>query len=179
MFKRLLPDRIVHTVYDIDLNELHAQGIRGMITDLDNTLVSAKTPLATPQLIGWLDLVRERGFQVVILSNNNDTRVGRFAAPLNLPYIPAARKPAGAAFRRALRQMKLPPERTVVVGDQMLTDVLGGRRAGLHTILVTPIAPAEEGWATQINRRIEKIALARLRKKGLWPEEGGSRHGSK
>ncbi|QTH46200.1 YqeG family HAD IIIA-type phosphatase [Cohnella sp. LGH] len=177
MFKRLLPDRIVTAVYDIDLHELHAQGIRGIITDLDNTLVSAKTPLATPQLIGWLDLVKERGFKVVILSNNNDSRVGKFAAPLGIPYIPAARKPAGAAFRRALQLMGLPADQAVVIGDQMLTDVLGGRRAGLHTILVSPIAIAEEGWATRINRRIEKIALARLRKKGLWPDKGGPQHG--
>jgi HAD superfamily phosphatase (TIGR01668 family) len=173
MFKRLLPDQIVNTVFDIDLDELKARGVRGIITDLDNTLVSAKTPLATPQLIEWLDLVKERGFQVVILSNNNKSRVGQFADPLGIPFISAARKPGGAAFRRALNLMGLAPEHAVVVGDQMLTDVLGGRRAGLHTILVTPIAPAEEGWATQINRRIEKIALARLRKKGLWPDKGG------
>ena len=173
MFKRLLPDQIVNTVFDIDLDELTTRGVRGIITDLDNTLVGAKTPLATPQLIGWLDIVKDRGFKVVILSNNNKTRVGNFAEPLGIPFIPAARKPAGAAFRRALKLMELQAEQAVVVGDQMLTDVLGGRRAGLHTILVTPIAPREEGWATQINRRIEKIALARLRKKGLWPDKGG------
>jgi len=173
MFKRLLPDQIVNTVFDIDLDELTAQGVRGIITDLDNTLVSAKTPLATPELASWLDVVKERGFKVVILSNNNKTRVGQFAEPLGLPFIPAARKPGGAAFRRALKVMGLPPGQAVVVGDQMLTDVLGGRRAGLHTILVTPIAPREEGWATQINRKIEKIALARLKKKGLWPDKGG------
>lgn len=173
MFKRLLPDQIVNTVFDIDLDELQAHGVKGIITDLDNTLVSAATPLATPKLIAWLDLVKERGFKVIILSNNNNTRVGKFAEPLGIPFIPAARKPAGAAFRRALKLMELSSEQAVVVGDQMLTDVLGGRRAGLHTILVTPIAPKEEGWATQINRRIEKIALARLRKKGLWPDKGG------
>ncbi|TVY00479.1 YqeG family HAD IIIA-type phosphatase [Cohnella terricola] len=173
MFKRLLPDQIVNTVYDIDLNELRDQGVRGIITDLDNTLVSAKTPLATPQLIGWLDMVKERGFQVVILSNNNSMRVSKFAEPLGIPFIPSARKPAGASFRRALQLMGLEADQAVVVGDQMLTDVFGGRRAGLRTVLVTPIAISEEGWATRINRRIEKIALARLRKKGLWPEKGG------
>jgi len=173
MFKRLLPDRIVNTVYDIDLNELRDQGVRGIITDLDNTLVSAKTPLATPQLIGWLDMVKERGFQVVILSNNNSMRVSKFAEPLGIPFIPAARKPAGASFRRALQLMGLEADQAVVVGDQMMTDVFGGRRAGLRTVLVTPIALSEEGWGTRINRRIEKIALARLRKKGLWPEKEG------
>jgi HAD superfamily phosphatase (TIGR01668 family) len=173
MFKRLLPDQIVNTVFEIDLNELKSRGVLGIITDLDNTLVSAKTALATPQLVGWLDIIKDMGFKVVILSNNNSTRVSKFAEPLGIPFIPAARKPAGASFRRAIKLMALSPEQAVVVGDQMLTDVLGGRRAGLHTILVTPIAPREEGWGTQINRRIEKIALARLRKKGLWPEKGG------
>jgi HAD superfamily phosphatase (TIGR01668 family) len=172
MFKRLLPDQIVNTVFDIDLTELKTRGVRGIITDLDNTLVSARTELATPKLVGWLDLVKEQGFKVVILSNNNKTRVAKFAEPLGISFIPAARKPIGAAFHRALKLMELQPEQTVVVGDQMLTDVMGGRRAGLHTILVTPIAPREEGWATQNNRRIEKIALARLRKKGLWPDKG-------
>lgn len=172
MFKRLLPDQIVQTIYDIDLQALVDQGIRGMMTDLDNTLVGAGTALATPELVAWLARVKERGLQAVVLSNNNETRVSTFAKPLGIPYIPAARKPFGAAFRRGLELMQLRPDEVVIVGDQMLTDVLGGRRAGLHTILVTPIAPNEEGFGTRINRRIEKIALARLRKQGLWPDKG-------
>ncbi|TJY43491.1 YqeG family HAD IIIA-type phosphatase [Cohnella pontilimi] len=175
MFQRLLPDQIVHTVFDIDLDALQARGVRGIITDLDNTLVSAKTPLATPELVTWLERVRTIGFKVVILSNNNSTRVAKFAEPLDIPFVPAARKPSSIAFRKALDKLELVPEQAVVVGDQMLTDVLGGRRMGLHTILVTPIAPAEEGWTTRINRLIEKIALKRLRRKGLWPQQGGTR----
>lgn len=172
MFQRLLPDQMVNTVYDIDLKDLTSQGVRGIITDLDNTLVGARTPMATPELIAWLDKVKADGFKVVILSNNNSGRVGRFADPLGIPFVPAARKPANKAFHKALGLLGLEPNQTVVVGDQMLTDVLGGRRMGLRTILVTPIAPSEEGWATRINRRIEKIALARLRKRGLWPDKG-------
>lgn len=170
MFERLLPHMRVNTVYEINLDELHARGVRGIITDLDNTLVGAKEALATPELVQWLDYVRSRGFQVVIVSNNNETRVGKFAAPLNIPYINAARKPAGKSFKRALSVLRLAPEETVVIGDQMLTDVLGGNRMGLYTILVTPIAPADEGIMTRVNRRIERIALVRLRKKGLWYE---------
>lgn len=171
MFERLLPDQIVNTVYDIDLQALKARGVRGLITDLDNTLVSAKTPLATPALTRWLDAVEEAGFKVVIVSNNNRTRVSRFADPLGIPYVHAARKPASRAFRSALQQMQLQPEQAVVVGDQMLTDVLGGHRMGLKAILVAPIAPAEEGFFTRINRTIEKIALSRLRRAGKWPLE--------
>jgi uncharacterized protein len=171
MFEWVMPHAIVHAIYDIDLPKLREQGIRGIITDLDNTLVGAREPLATPELVAWLDRVREHGFRVVIVSNNNRTRVSRFADPLGIPYIHAARKPANRAFRQALNLLGLKPNEAVVVGDQMMTDVLGGKRMGLHTILVTPIAPADEGIMTRVNRLIEKIALWSLRRKGLWPKE--------
>lgn len=172
MFERLLPHQLVGTVFDIDLASLMDMGVRGIITDLDNTLVSAGTALATPELIAWLDKVKSLGFQVVILSNNNLMRVAKFAEPLGIPFIPAARKPFNKAFKQALNLLDLKAEQAVVVGDQMMTDVLGGRRMGLHTILVTPIARAEEGWGTRMNRRIERIALSRLTKQGLWPDKG-------
>jgi len=171
MFERLLPDLVVNSVYEIDLQVLQERGVRGIITDLDNTLVSAKTPLATPSLIRWLEDVDNAGIKVVIVSNNNRTRVSRFAEPLGIPYVHAARKPAGRAFRKALQQLQLQPEEAVVVGDQLMTDVLGGHRMGLKTILVTPIAPGEEGFFTRINRTLEKFALSRLRRAGKWPLE--------
>jgi hypothetical protein len=169
MFQRLLPDQLVNTVYDIDLQALAARGVRGIITDLDNTLVSAKTPHATPELMEWLNRVRQIGFKVVILSNNSSARVAKFAEPLGIPFVPSARKPRHSAFRKALQLLGLEPGAAAVVGDQMLTDVFGGRRMGLHTILVSPISPKEEGMMTRVNRSIEKIARARLRKRGLWP----------
>lgn len=70
-----------------------------------------------------------------------------------------------------MKLMDLAPESTIVVGDQMLTDVYGGNRLGLYTVLVLPISPEDEGIGTRINRRVERIALTRLRKQGLWHEE--------
>lgn len=171
MLEWLLPHQIVKTIYEIDLDALRAEGVSGIITDLDNTLVGAREPLATPELIAWLDRVRALDFRVVIVSNNNQTRVSRFADPLGIPYIHAARKPSNRSFRKALELLGLRADQVVVVGDQMLTDVLGGKRMGLHTILVSPIAPSDEGVFTRINRRIERIALRRLRRSGLWPKE--------
>lgn len=171
MFERLLPNMRVHSVYEINLDELAARGVRGIITDLDNTLVGAKEPFATPELVAWLDKVRDAGFGVVIVSNNNKTRVGNFAAPLDIPFLHAARKPRLAAFRKALAMLGLEAGQTVMIGDQMMTDVLGGNRMGLFTILVAPISPADEGIMTLVNRRMERFALARLRKRGLWYEE--------
>ncbi|QJC52656.1 YqeG family HAD IIIA-type phosphatase [Paenibacillus albicereus] len=171
MFERLVPHMRVKSIYDIDLDLLARKGVKGIITDLDNTLVGSKIPLATPELIAWLDQVRELGFQVVVVSNNHETRVSRFALPLSIPFIHAARKPSTRAFRKALVVLGLEAEQTVVIGDQMMTDVLGGKRMGLYTILVSPIAPLDEGFGTRINRVLERIALTRLRRKGLWQEE--------
>jgi hypothetical protein len=163
----------VDSIYEIDLQQLKQQNVRGIICDLDNTLVSAKTPHATPELVSWLNKVREEGFKVVILSNNNLGRVGKFAEPLGIPFVHAARKPIGSAFRKALRKLDLEPQEAVVVGDQLVTDMLGGRRVGLHTILVSPIDRSEDGLFTRLNRMIERIALYRLRRRGLWPQQEG------
>lgn len=171
MFERLMPKLRVNTVFDIALDELYARGYRGIITDLDNTLVGAKAPLATPELILWFNKVKELGFKLIIVSNNNMDRVSRFAVPLNIEYVHQARKPKRSPFLKAMKKMELTPEQTIVVGDQMLTDIFGGNRLGLYTVLVLPIAVKDEGIGTRINRRVERIALTRLRKQGLWHEE--------
>lgn len=167
MLKQFVPDLHVRSIYEIDLVALKKQGVKGIITDLDNTLVAAEYPMATPELVKWLDDLQEMGFRVIIVSNNNLTRVAKFAEPLTVPFIHQARKPSNRAFRKALVRLELAPDEAVVIGDQMLTDVLGGNRMGLYTILVTPIAIAEEGIYTRINRRIEKVILSWMRRKGL------------
>jgi hypothetical protein len=162
----------VKTIYDIPLDRLIEMGIRGIITDLDNTLVGARVPAATPALIEWLAEVKRRGLKVVIVSNNAQGRVSAFAGPLSIPFIYRARKPGMRAFRKALEIMNLKPEDTVVIGDQMLTDVFGGRRMGLYTILVTPISPMDEGFFTRINRKLERIAVSKLNKQGKYDKGG-------
>lgn len=171
LFEMLMPKLRVDTVFDIDLAALYEQGYRGIITDLDNTLVGAKAPEATPELIAWFEKVRDAGFKLVIVSNNKLTRVSTFATPHKIEYVHEARKPSNIPFRKAMKMMNLAEDQTVVVGDQMLTDVFGGNRLGLYTVLVLPIAIADEGWMTKFNRRVERIALSRLRRKGLWLEE--------
>lgn len=165
MLSKLVPRLQVATIYDIDLDKLFASGIRGIITDLDNTLVGAKDPHATPELIDWLEVVKRRGMRVVIVSNNRHTRVSAFASPLSIPFIPRARKPTNVSFVKALQLLGTTPEQTCVIGDQMMTDVLGGNRMGLYTILVKPISLGDEGFFTRaINRRLERIALTWMKK---------------
>lgn len=171
MFEMLMPKLRVNTVFDIDLEDLYAKGYRGIITDLDNTLVGAKAPLAHPELIAWFELVKKTGFQLIIVSNNHLERVSSFATPLDIQYVHEARKPSLKPFKKAMKMMGLSNTETIMVGDQMMTDVFGGNRLGLLTVLVLPISIQDEGWTTRINRRVERIALTNLRKKGLWLEE--------
>lgn len=166
MFKQLIPDLHVSSIYHIDLYAMQRRGVKAIITDLDNTLVEWDRPDATEELVKWLTQVQEIGFKVVIVSNNNETRVGNFAKPLNVPYIHQARKPTGKAFKRAIEMMGVKPEEAVVIGDQLFTDVLGGNLLGLYTILVIPVA-SNDAFITKFNRNMEKVVLSWLRKKGM------------
>lgn len=151
--------------------DLKERGIKGIITDLDNTLIEWDRPNATPDLEKWFMKMKENGIQVTVVSNNNEQRVKDFADPLGIPFIHSARKPLVRAFKRAITTMKLRPEEVVVIGDQLLTDVLGGNRIGLHTILVVPVAQTD-GLMTRFNRKIERVIMRKMKRKGLinWEE---------
>jgi HAD superfamily phosphatase (TIGR01668 family) len=174
LYSLLLPDLYVESVYEIDLAELKKRGIKGIITDLDNTLIEWNCPDATPELVKWMKELKEQGFSVVIVSNNSKTRVSRVAEPLGVPFIHQAKKPASLAFRKATRRMGLDVHETVVIGDQLFTDVLGGKRMGFYTILVVPVAQSD-GFITRFNRKMERIALHWMRKRGKipWEERNG------
>ncbi|HJV44383.1 MAG TPA: YqeG family HAD IIIA-type phosphatase [Bacillota bacterium] len=166
MLKKLIPDLHVYSIFDIDIEALKQRGVRGIITDLDNTLIEWDRPDATPKLMDWLNGLRNQGLKVIIVSNNKQVRVSRFADPLGLPYIYGARKPKRTPFRDAIKQLGLHPKEMVVIGDQLFTDVLGGNRLGLYTILVVPVAQTD-GLLTRFNRLMERIALSWMRKKGM------------
>ncbi|CAM4135737.1 hypothetical protein BAMA_21950 [Bacillus manliponensis] len=169
--KLFLPNEYVKNVYHVQPEDLKERGIKGIITDLDNTLIEWDRPNATPDLEKWLLSMKKHGIQVTVVSNNNEQRVHDFAEPLGIPFIHRARKPLVGAFRRALKTMNLRPEEVVVIGDQLLTDVLGGNRIGLHTILVVPVAQTD-GFMTKFNRKIERVIMRKMKRKGLinWEE---------
>ncbi len=165
--KLLLPDLFVQSVTEIDLNLLEARGIRGLILDLDNTLVEWQREEMTDEVLGWLASAQDLGFQLCILSNSflSDRSV-RIAERLNAFAIKKAQKPRRQGFRSAMEKMKLTPQQTAIVGDQMFTDVLGGNRAGIFTIMVKPIHGREFAYTRYVSRPPEKFLLKYFRRRG-------------
>ncbi|TFD92530.1 YqeG family HAD IIIA-type phosphatase [Jeotgalibacillus sp. R-1-5s-1] len=166
MIKLFLPNEYVDSVFEITPEKLKKQGIKAIITDLDNTLVEWDRKNATPKLIEWLENMQKHDILVTIVSNNNQLRVAAFSDPIGVPFIYHARKPMGRAFRRALRDMNVKKSETVVIGDQLLTDVLGGNLNKLYTILVVPVAKTD-GFFTRINRLIERRLLNFFKRKKM------------
>ncbi|HCF50430.1 MAG TPA: YqeG family HAD IIIA-type phosphatase [Syntrophomonas sp.] len=163
MIDKLYPDLQVASLMDIPLETLEAHKIRALILDLDNTITEWNSNIVHNQVGEWFQTIKKAGFKACILSNNKEQRCLAVAKRLDIPFIYKARKPRRAAFYRAMEIMKVKPEETAVIGDQIFTDVLGGNRAGLFTILVTPLA-RKEFFGTKISRAMEKMVLYRLKR---------------
>ncbi len=161
MRKLLSPDQHLNDVFEIDPDHLQSLGIKGIITDMDNTLVPWSDRTVYPRLSKWFADLKKRGFKLFIVSNNSKDRGGYLARELEIPAIWYAVKPRRGAFRKALEHMGLSPQEVAVVGDQIFTDVLGGNRLGLYTILVTPISEKEFIW-TKLMRRLERLIIGHI-----------------
>ena len=171
MYKKFLPDEYVKDIFHITPEKLKEKGIKGIITDLDNTLVEWDRPDATPKIIEWMEAMKRAGIQVTIVSNNNETRCKSFSDPLGIPFIMDAESRLIRHLKRPLRKWGFAKEEVVVIGDQLLTDIFGGNRKGLHTILVVPVA-SSDGFFTKFNRMIERRIMAGLKRRGMitWEE---------
>jgi len=164
MLEILYPDMTVGRVQDIDLDLLKQKGLKGLILDIDNTLVPPHVKEADEEAVRWIERVKEAGFKVCIVSNATKKRVIRFNENLKLYAIHRALKPGTRSFKKAMRLMELEPDETAVVGDQIFTDVYGGNRAGAFTILVKPIHVSEQIFV-KLKRYPEKLVLSRYYRK--------------
>lgn len=162
----LRPAEYHRSIFEIDLDKLKARGYKAIMLDLDNTLVKWNHPDPTPNLLTWLEQVKRMGFAPCIVSNNSGPRVREFAAKVSVPFVSKAAKPRRKGFREAMERLGVAPEHTVVIGDQIFTDVLGGNRSGAYTILVVPIDP-REFFLTQIVRKVERRVLRYLDRRGM------------
>lgn len=164
------PDECVESVLDIDLRRLKRRGIRALILDLDNTLLAWETEEIPANVSRWVSEAQELGFDICVASNGTKARVRKLAAELGVPAISKAVKPRKRPFRRALEILKASGDVTAVVGDQVFTDVLGGNRMDLYTILINPVSRSELR-TTRMVRRVERRVLTRLQKKGRLLEQ--------
>lgn len=157
MFQCFYPDHAVKSAYGIDYEKLYRDGYRGIIFDIDNTLVPHGAP-ADEHALKLFEHLRRVGYQTLLLSNNKEPRVRSFGDKVKSQYIYKAGKPKRAGYERAMERMRTGPENTVFVGDQLFTDVWGAKRAGISTFLVKPIHPKEEIQIV-LKRFLEKIVL--------------------
>lgn len=157
MFKMFFPDEIQDSTYEIDFEGLYQQGVRGVLFDIDNTLVEHGAD-ATPRAITLFQRLKKIGLNSCLISNNQEERVLRFNKEIGTNYIYDAHKPSGKNYRKAMEIMGTNLSNTIFVGDQLFTDVFGAKRIGMRNILVRPIDPKEEIQIV-LKRYLEKIVL--------------------
>ena len=163
MLEIFYPDETADTSYGIDYEALYRKGYRGLIYDVDNTLVPHGAP-ADDRAKTLFERLHTIGFSAVLLSNNKEPRVKMFNDAVQVSYIYKAGKPNPANYRKAMEQMGTDEKNTLFVGDQIFTDVYGANRTGIRTILVKPIHPKEEIQIV-LKRYLEKIVLFFYRRK--------------
>lgn len=160
------PNLYLTSVYRLPLEELKEHGIRGLIFDLDNTILNWNAREVTPETRSLFDRLKAAGFRSCLVSNNKKDRVETVARVLGIPAISKAGKPRRGAFRQALTVLGTEKEETAVIGDQLFTDILGGNRFGLYTVLVVPLS-RREFIGTQLMRCAERLLLRLLIRRGL------------
>lgn len=141
MFGKLLqPDLIVQgTILQLTPDTLKHHHLKGLVLDVDETLVPFRAAQISEELVPWVKEVQQIAALWLVSNNISEARIRRIAKSLDLPYISGAGKPSRRKVRRAVEAMKLPVEQVGMVGDRLLTDVLAGNRLGMFTILVKPM----------------------------------------
>ena len=168
---KFIPDIYEETVFDVDYIKLYESGIRLILTDLDNTLVSYKDDVVSEKLLSWFNERKKEGFEIMIISNNSKKRrVMNFANKLGIKYIARAMKPLKGGFKKILKLAgrKYEANEIIAIGDQLMTDVFGANRMNYKSILVKAIDRKTETWTTRFNRTLERHVLKVINKK--YPE---------
>lgn len=159
------PNLYYSSYLDIELSLLKKKGFTNLFFDIDNTLVAHDQELPDATVVHYLEQLQLDGFKVYLISNNNESRVKRFAKILNVPHFWFSMKPLKRTYRKIIKEYNLNPKTIAVIGDQLLTDVLGANRMGLFVIYTQPLVKNDISF-TKINRLFEKVIIKRLNNKG-------------
>ena len=161
----LYPNRYIEKVTDIDVKFLEENSIKGLILDVDNTLIDYYRNLVDGAE-KWCEELKNEGIKCIILSNSNKrSKVEEVAEKLNIDYIMFAKKPLKSGFKRALSKLELKPEEVAVVGDQLFTDVIGAKRMNMFSILVKQVGE-KDIFITKLKRPIENAIIKKYLEKG-------------
>ena len=158
MIKKFYPTKALGSIYELPIEELKQRGIKGIIFDIDNTLVPYDEAEPTEKIISFLEALQEKGCKITLVSNNTEDRVVKFNEKLKVLALHKAQKPSRKSLKKALEMMHCQVDEAIIVGDQIFTDVYGGNRAGLKTYLVAPISDKDE-WQTKIKRGLERQVI--------------------
>jgi len=165
MLERFVPTQAVEQVWQVDLPGLKAMGVKHILLDLDNTITPWRSTDVPEKTAEWIEQAR-RDFRVCIVSNTSKMkRLGTLRDRLGVECVGFAQKPWGT--RRAVRKLGLAPADTILIGDQLLTDVFGAHLAGIRSILVRPVSPSEF-FGTYILRAIERLLFRALKRRGMF-----------
>lgn len=157
MFQKFYPDECADSAYDIKYDALYQQGYRGLLFDIDNTLVEHGAD-ADARAIKLIKQLEKMGFHICLISNNGEERVKRFNKDIQVKYIYKAGKPSTKNYFNAMKLMKTKPTTTVFIGDQLFTDIYGAKRAGIKSYFVKPIGPEKEIQII-LKRYLERVVL--------------------
>lgn len=163
MFQKFYPHEYVDSTYEIPFEQLYKEGYRGVLFDIDNTLVPHGAP-ATAQAVAFFKQLREIGFSYCMISNNQAQRVESFCREVEGKFVCNAHKPSVKGYELAMEYIGTNKENTIFVGDQLFTDIYGANRTGIRSILVKPIHPKEEIQIV-LKRYLEKVVLLFYKKK--------------
>lgn len=157
MFQMFYPREDYASAYEIPYQDYYERGYRGVLFDVDNTLVEHDQP-ATSRAVELFRQLREMGFSTCVISNNKDYRVRPFADAVGSDFVFQAGKPSPRGYEEGMDRMGTGRKTTLFVGDQLFTDIWGANRAGIYSILVKQIAKHEEIQIV-LKRKLEKIVL--------------------
>lgn len=159
-----VPDIMFDSAFDIQAETLLAKGIRAVVLDIDNTLVTYGVAEPTEEVLTWIAALREAGLQVAIASNNHAPRVELFNQKIGVFATCESKKPSAKSVKAACAHFGVKPTEVAVIGDQIFTDVWCARNAGALAILVKPI-PYPENLFFKCKRVLEKPFIRAYRKK--------------
>lgn len=163
--ENFIPDIYKKNIYDIDYMKLKKKGIKCLLFDLDNTLVSVKTDTPTKK-VKELFLYLEKYFKVIIISNSNKDRLIPFKEGLNVDVAASSHKPFKKKYLKIMEIYKFKEHEIAAIGDQLLTDIYGANKVGITSILVNKIGDYEK-IGTKINRFLEKFIYRYLKRKNI------------